>query len=359
MFSPITVSVPVYLELHKERLLCRNCHSTVMAQTDLVDKFCNIAKQTKQKLVMYLQDDRTQECIARDINVSPNTVTRVLDESDDIFRRNYDFLPVHLSMDEFRGIKGQLHFICINGDGDHEIVQILPDRFKNHIIEYFREFPQSVRDRVKTVSIDLNSYYKDIAKQMFPNAEIIVDRFHIVSMMIRSFNQTRTHLMKQYDKDSKEYRILKFAWKLYLMHVDELDDKQLFYDRHLRQQVTALTRVSQGLDLDETLKSTYGAMQGIMISLKNHDKQGILYYINDNSQLSPQMKDTLTTFKKNLEFILNAAETKYSNGPIEGINRMIKQIQRTAFGFRNYHHLITRIKLNQARTKKRVISRTV
>ncbi|GAK48790.1 transposase, partial [Secundilactobacillus oryzae JCM 18671] len=65
-------------------------------------------------------------------------------------------------------IKGQLHFICINGDGDHEIVQILPDRFKNHI-EYFRKFPQSVRDRVKTVSIDLNSYYKDIAKQMFPN----------------------------------------------------------------------------------------------------------------------------------------------------------------------------------------------
>ncbi|WP_268870201.1 transposase, partial [Secundilactobacillus oryzae] len=55
-----------------------------------------------------------------------------------------------------------------------------------------------------------------IAKQMFPNAEIIVDRFHIVSMMTRSFNQTRTHLMKQYDKDSKEYRILKFAWKLYL-----------------------------------------------------------------------------------------------------------------------------------------------
>ncbi|MFC6169873.1 transposase, partial [Loigolactobacillus jiayinensis] len=34
-----------------------------------------------------------------------------------------------------------------------------------------------------------------------------------------------------------------------------------------------------------------------------------------------------------------ASESKYSNGPIEGINRMIKQIQRTAFGFRNYHHL--------------------
>ncbi|MFS1240515.1 transposase [Lactiplantibacillus plantarum] len=29
------------------------------------------------------------------------------------------------------------------------------------------------------------------------------------------------------------------------------------------------------------------------------------------------------------------------------MNRMIKQIQRTAFGFRNYHHMISRIKLRK------------
>nr|WP_262344801.1 transposase [Lactiplantibacillus plantarum] len=56
-------------------------------------------------------------------------------------------------------------------------------------------------------------------------------------------------------------------------------------------------------------------------------------------------------FKKNLEVILNASETGYSNGPVEGMNRMIKQIQRTAFGFRNYHHMISRIKLRQMKTK--------
>nr|WP_231908611.1 transposase [Pediococcus inopinatus] len=43
--------------------------------------------------------------------------------------------------------------------------------------------------------------------------------------------------------------------------------------------------------------------------------------------------------------VLNASESKYSNGPIEGINRIIKQIQKNAFGFRNYHHLVSRVKL--------------
>ncbi|MCP8860001.1 transposase [Latilactobacillus curvatus] len=70
------------------------------------------------------------------------------------------YLPVHLAMDEFRGIGGRLHFICINGAGEHEIQQILPDRFKQSITDYFKQFPASVRARVKTVTVDLNSYYQ-------------------------------------------------------------------------------------------------------------------------------------------------------------------------------------------------------
>ncbi|WP_147000244.1 transposase, partial [Latilactobacillus sakei] len=104
-------------------------------------------------------------------------------------------------------------------------------------------------------------------------------------------------------------------------------------------------------DTDDTISSTYDALQGIMSCLKNHDKDGIVYYLYKNENLSFQMKETLKTFKSNLEIVLNASESKYSNGPIEGINRMIKQIQRTAFGFRNFHHLISRIKLQQTRTK--------
>nr|WP_239693857.1 ISL3 family transposase [Loigolactobacillus backii] len=344
-------SEPVYLELHKERLLCKNCGTSVMATTELVDKYCNISRATRQKIFMHLQDDRTQKSIACDNNVSPSTVCRYLDKYDDLFRRNYNYLPEHLAMDEVRGVGSVLHFICINGAGDHEIQQILPDRLKQNIIAYFKQFPLSVRQRVKTVTLDLNSYYQDIVKVVFPNAKIIVDRFHIIAMMTRAFNQSRVQLMKQYSKRTKEYRILKFAWKLYLKHCDDLEVKQLFYDRHLRQQVTQQERVQLGLELDETLANTYTIMQGIMTCLKNYDKDGLVIYLYHNEQLSPKMKATLITFKKNLEIILNASESKYSNGPIEGINRMIKQIQRTAFGFRNYHHLVSRIKLQQMRTK--------
>lgn len=351
LYPAANASEPVYLELHKERLVCKDCGTSVMATTELVDKYCHISKATRQKMFMQLQDDRTQCSVARDNSVSPSTVCRYLDHYDDLFRRNYSYLPEHLAMDEFRGVGGKFHFICINGAGDHTIQQILPDRFKQTIIDYFDQFHINTRMRVKTVTLDLNSYYQDIVRIVFPNAKIVVDRFHISAMMTRAFNQSRVQLMKTYNKQTKEYRTLKFAWKLYLKHFDDLDVKQLYYDRHLRKQLTQQERVQLGLNVDEKLANTYNAMQGVMLCLKNHDKAGLVHYLEHNDQLTPQMKATLKTFKKNLGIILNASESKYSNGPIEGINRMIKQIQRTAFGFRNYHHLVSRIKLQQMRTK--------
>ncbi|WP_304133697.1 transposase, partial [Limosilactobacillus coleohominis] len=56
------------------------------------------------------------------------------------------------------------------------------------------------------------------------------------------------------------------------------------------------------------------------------------------------------------EYVLNASQFKYSNGAMEGINRMIKQIQRTAFGFRNFDHMVYRIYYRQMAQKKNQVA---
>lgn len=67
----------------------------------------------------------------------------------------------------------------------------------------------------------------------------------------------------------------------------------------------------------------------------NHEIQQILYRI---------FKKILLNILNNFKLVLNTIELKCSNGPIEDINRMIKQ-QRTVFRFHSYHHIISRIKL--------------
>ncbi|MEY8442081.1 transposase [Lactobacillaceae bacterium 24-114] len=60
------------------------------------------------------------------------------------------------------------------------------------------------------------------------------------------------------------------------------------------------------------------------------------------------------TFQRNLSSILNACNyPQYSNGRLEGIIHKIKQIQRTAYVFRNFHNLLVRIKLQQTSLNKK------
>ena len=50
-----------------------------------------------------------------------------------------------------------------------------------------------------------------LARRLFPNAEIIIDRFHIIQHLGRAFLKTRIAIMNQFDKKSLPYRALKIT----------------------------------------------------------------------------------------------------------------------------------------------------
>ncbi|WP_162252876.1 transposase, partial [Lactobacillus hamsteri] len=49
----------------------------------------------------------------------------------------------------------------------------------------------------------------------------------------------------------------------------------------------------------------------------------------------------------------NGAQSHYSNGCLEGFNRKIKQIERTAYGYSNFINLLTRIRLEENKVKEK------
>lgn len=66
---------------------------------------------------------------------------------------------------------------------------------------------------MKIVTVDIFGSYIPMIPKLFPNAKIVIDRFHIVQHMSRALNQIRIQLMKPFDKKSLEYRALKYYWK--------------------------------------------------------------------------------------------------------------------------------------------------
>ena len=220
-----------------------------MSQSNLINKGCYISNTSKRKILSVLTEDCSMTSIARKHNVSVNTVQRVLEACSSKFYDDFDHLPEHLAFDKFKGVGKKLHFICLDGN-THKVVQILRTRFKSDILRYFYKFTPKARAMVKTVTMDLNCYYPLVARELFPNAQIVIDRFHMVQMLARSFNIFRVQIMKQFNKRNREYKLLKSPWKLYLMKYDKLNKTTPYYDWHFKDSLTQKHVVLDGLDCD-------------------------------------------------------------------------------------------------------------
>ena len=76
----------------------------------------------------------------------------------------------------------------------HRIVDVVADRKLKSLKDHFSLFFKT-QTKVKTVTIDMYEPYMSLNKQLFPNAKIIIDRFHIVQSLNRALNMSRVHVM--------------------------------------------------------------------------------------------------------------------------------------------------------------------
>lgn len=184
---------------------------------------------------------------------------------------------------------------------------------------------------VKIVPMDLNCYYPIVASELFLNAQIVIDRFHIVQMLTRSSKSLRVQTMKHFKKQSREYKLLKSTWKLCLMKYDKLNKKTPYYDWHFKDYLTQEHVVLDGLDCNQELANIYWVMQDFMAAIQNKDEKQIIHLLHSKQAVGKQMHQTLLTFKRNYTGVLNGISSSHSNGCLEGVNRKIKQIERTIF----------------------------
>lgn len=94
-FITADASHPVTIRLKKQRVLCNDCLKRSMAQSNLVNKYCHISNASKRKVLAALTEDRSMTSIAREHNLSVNTVQRVLESCSSKFYDYFDHLPVH------------------------------------------------------------------------------------------------------------------------------------------------------------------------------------------------------------------------------------------------------------------------
>ena len=344
---PSVSNMNTYLILRKQRYYCTSCTRIFVVATQIVKKFCNISNSTKIAIALDLVNKKSVKDVAKQHNVSPSTVDRVMDTHYQELKPKLNYLPEKLCFDEFKSVKsarGSMSFIyCDASNG--KLINIVEDRRLSVLVDHFLRYTKRARDGVKRIVIDMYSPYISLIKKVFPKAKIVIDKFHVVQLLSRAFNKTRVGVM---NANKHIYNKLKRYWKLFLMPYGNLDclnfRKCICFKKFMSQRGI----VEYLLNQNEELKATYWAYQDLLYAIRNKDIDAICQTIkNIDPMVSNHLKKSINTLVKYLPYIENMINCSLSNGYIEGLIGKIKVIKRIAFGYRSFIRFKARIMITQ------------
>ena len=87
-----------------------------------------------------------------------------------------------------------MSFICIDTD-NHKSVSVLSDRLNRTIKQLFlSQYSTAERAAVQRIIMDMNASYQVFVHELFPNAQLIIDRFHIIQLMGRTIDTIRGNI---------------------------------------------------------------------------------------------------------------------------------------------------------------------
>ena len=331
---------PSLIRLKKRRFQCKNCRKVTVSETSLVQKNCQISEPLRQKVAQALVNRQALTHIAQDLAISTSTVHRKLKEF--TFKEDFSRLPEILSIDEFSYQKGKLAFIAQDFE-TKKIITILENRTQITIRNHFFRYSKEARNSVKVVTVDMSGSYIPMIPKLFPKAKIVIDRFHIVQHMSRALNHTRIQLMTQFDKKSLEYRALKYYWKSVLKDSRKLSLNS-FRSRTFGETLTPKECLTEIFHLVPELKGYYDLYQLLLFHLQEKNADYFFDLIEEAlPHLNQTFKTALRTILHHKQHVINAIELPYSNAKLEATNKLIKDIKRNAFGFRNFDNFKKRL----------------
>ncbi|MEG4235757.1 transposase, partial [Microcoleus sp. Pol11C3] len=86
--------------------------------------------------------------------------------------------------------KGSLVTVVSDIEGGN-LIEMIDSHRQPDIIEVLRKQPLEVRSQVKEVSVDMWGGFPKVIEQVFPNAQVVIDRFHVMKAVNKDLNKLR------------------------------------------------------------------------------------------------------------------------------------------------------------------------
>ena len=190
------------------------------------------------------------------------------------------------------------------------------------IIEALEQQPIAVREQIVEVSVDMWGGFPKVVEKVFPNATLVIDRFHVMQAANKALNKVRRQV-RVFDRGSKF---------ILLRNGADLAENE---KQRLEQILNRSKRLRKAYELKEELRAIYESPLTV--------ETGRVHFQEWLNRAQKILSEVTTTIRNHLDSICNYFRTRTTSGPMEGINNRIKLIKRQAYGFVNFGNFRKRL----------------
>lgn len=198
------------------------------------------------------------------------------------------------------------------------LLEVIDSHKSEEIIEVLKQQPLSMREQVREVSVDMWGGFPKVIKEVFPNALIVIDRFHVMKLVNKALNKMRLNL---------ELKGLKNRCLLLKNEVDLSGSEKLELADLLKDSAC----LGIAYELKEELRDIYETSSTIKIGFKR-----LKSWLNSARIIWGK---AVNTIENHLVEISHYFVSKTTSGVMEGINNRIKLIIRQSYGFKSFESL--------------------
>ncbi len=366
------------LKVKQRRWMCTNIQCRHI-ETDRFTFLSPGRRTTNQTDFMILNAFRNAQLSASDIakqfNVSDTHTINVFERYIDMKR-----LPLSevISIDEVHlDMPGCKYALVIYDFISGEPIDILPSRTDSVTEEYFSQIPAKERILVKYLISDMYAPYLNYVGKYFPNAAPVVDSFHVIKYLnlqlddyikalldkylIRDENRKRLHgySPSRHYRQSDEVYLLKHKKWIILSNPSKLKDlHKPRWDKHFHAYLDLYSyeeffrKIDPNLSELRRLTIKYYDFNEFCVGNPSKASEKLDYLISLYISCPyPIFHDFARLLRKRRVEIINSFNTvicngevrRLSNGPIESLNRIPKDMKRRGRGYLNFEHFRSRL----------------
>lgn len=230
-----------------------------------------------------------------------------------------------IGIDEIALRKGHRNYACVIVNLDTGLVMdILPDRSKAYLKAYFLAKGEAFCQGVTSFCSDMWEGYLNCAKEVFPNATIVADRFHFFAYMNKQVDHCRRSLRRKYPKDDT---LKNLRWAL-LKPAERLskDDRTKLEQALVKPEYELLHRTWKARNKFRDILESDASKQQAEELIRQWEQQ--------HTRTPNRFVQRFVAFLRNWKsYILNYFVHRHTTSPVEGINNKLKVIKRRAYGF--------------------------